>query len=199
MKMTNRRVLSAALCFALTFSTTAIASVGRPGRNYPGAGLAKLTTEGIQESIDHDWPPNIFLPREMIPFVRLILKRSSTFRQQLEQINRARHIRIRVSYISPPPPCGCRALSQIKKYDHGFRDVRVYVFAPGILDPEIIAHEFEHALEQAEGLDLSVLAKTKGSGVYLRANDSFETRRAQRAGRQVDAEFISFRESKLRE
>jgi hypothetical protein len=53
---------------------------------------------------------------------------------------------------------------------------------------ELVAHEFEHLLEQIEGLDLRRLARVKGSGVHEREGQVFETDRAQAAGRVVAAE-----------
>jgi hypothetical protein len=53
---------------------------------------------------------------------------------------------------------------------------------------ELIGHEFEHLLEQIEGLDLKRLARVKGSGVRVLEGRVFETDRAQAAGRLVAAE-----------
>ena len=53
---------------------------------------------------------------------------------------------------------------------------------------ELLAHEFEHILEQIEGLDLRRLARVKGSGVHEVEYAVFETDRAQAAGRVVAAE-----------
>ena len=53
---------------------------------------------------------------------------------------------------------------------------------------ELIGHEFEHLLEQIEGLDLKRLAGVKGSGVRVLEGQVFETDRAQAAGRLVAAE-----------
>ena len=50
---------------------------------------------------------------------------------------------------------------------------------------ELVAHEFEHVLEQIEGLDLRRLARIKGSGVHELQGRVFETDRAQLAGRIV--------------
>jgi hypothetical protein len=50
-----------------------------------------------------------------------------------------------------------------------------------------IAHELEHILEFAEGLDLSRESERKGSGVW-RTDYGFETQRAIDTGRQVERE-----------
>lgn len=53
---------------------------------------------------------------------------------------------------------------------------------------ELVGHEFEHVIEQIEGLDLKRLARVKGSGVREAEPRVFETDRAQSAGRVVAAE-----------
>ena len=52
----------------------------------------------------------------------------------------------------------------------------------------MLAHEFEHILEQIEGLDLPTLSRVKGSGVREVEYAVFETERAQAAGEAVAAE-----------
>jgi hypothetical protein len=52
---------------------------------------------------------------------------------------------------------------------------------------ELIAHELEHLLEKASGLDYISEEKRPGSGVW-RAFGGFETQRAIDAGRQVRRE-----------
>jgi hypothetical protein len=52
---------------------------------------------------------------------------------------------------------------------------------------QYIAHELEHILEFAEGLDLSRESERKGSGVW-RTVYGFETQRAIDTGRRVERE-----------
>jgi hypothetical protein len=52
----------------------------------------------------------------------------------------------------------------------------------------MLAHEFEHILEQIEGLDLLSLSRVKGSGVREVEYAVFETDRAQAAGEAVAEE-----------
>jgi hypothetical protein len=59
---------------------------------------------------------------------------------------------------------------------------------------QCIAHEFEHLLEFAEGLNLSLEAERKGSGVW-RTVSGFETQRAIDTGRQVAREVAEGRRS----
>ena len=57
-----------------------------------------------------------------------------------------------------------------------------------------IAHEFEHLVEQLDGLDLRVLAAGR-RGVWRSAPDTFETERAIAAGRRVLDEIHAFQRS----
>ena len=50
---------------------------------------------------------------------------------------------------------------------------------------EILAHEFEHVIEQLDGVELRA---DPSHGVYQLANGSFETARAVHIGRQVSGE-----------
>ena len=54
---------------------------------------------------------------------------------------------------------------------------------------ELIAHEFEHVLEQLDGVDLQALAHT-GDARQL-ADGAFETARAVTAGQRVAGEVVN--------
>jgi hypothetical protein len=59
--------------------------------------------------------------------------------------------------------------------------------------PELIAHEFEHILEQIDGVDLRARSELAGTGVWNCDDGSFETVRAVRVGRAVARETASRR------
>ena len=61
---------------------------------------------------------------------------------------------------------------------------------------ELVGHEFEHILEQVEGLNLRALADKKGSGVHEVERDLYETDRAQRTGRIVAEEVRATRSAR---
>ena len=64
-----------------------------------------------------------------------------------------------------------------------FGSIRAVVELPCAVDiTELLAHELEHVLEQAEGLDLPALAKDSSSGVLAPARGVYETERARNAG-----------------
>ena len=57
----------------------------------------------------------------------------------------------------------------------------------GTLFAELLAHEFEHVLEQIEGVDLAALAASSGAARQVEAG-VFESERARAAGRAVAGE-----------
>jgi hypothetical protein len=88
-------------------------------------------------------------------------------------------------------PSGYRAFTNIRRFG---REIRADVhLPPGRWLTELVAHEFEHLLEQIEGLNLRVLSRTRGSGVREIERELFETDRAIRAGRVVEAEASGWR------
>ena len=125
-----------------------------------------------------------------------MLRRSPTFRWQCYRIKLANQMRIEVVYTLPIRHNHARAMSTAKKYADGFIQVTVHLYPPRTHDAELIAHEFEHALEQAEGLNLKALAVTRGCGVHQGDDNSYETKRAIIAGETAAGEFVSYRERK---
>ena len=131
-------------------------------------------------------PPNVeFHRRGLEAQIMRIYERSPTFRSQCARISDAWNLRV-VVVIDAAIPSHCRAFSVIQRQG-GW--IRAEVHLPPSTDhSELLAHEFEHILEQMEGLDLRKLARIKGSGVREVQYDLFESDRAQSAGRIVVAE-----------
>ena len=87
----------------------------------------------------------------------------------------------------------CRAFTVIRRQGRGISaDVNV---PPGRHYPELVAHEFEHVIEQIEGLDLRRLAKKHGAGVWEVERGWFESGRAVDVGRIVTAEVFHRRQA----
>jgi len=130
-------------------------------------------------------PANIELSQDLSRIVQDLSDRSPTFRAQCELLARADQLRVRVR-IATSMPSRCRAYTTVTRQG---REIRADVFLPPGRDlVELLAHEFEHLLEQVEGLDLRTLARTRGSGVRTIDGDLFESDRAVRVGRIVAAE-----------
>ena len=130
-------------------------------------------------------PPNVDFPRDLERIVRRIYQQSPTFRAQCERIAAADYLRVTVQ-IDTYIPSRYRAFTIVHRRQSV---IRVEMHLPPSSDhSELIAHEFEHLLEQIEGLDLRALARVKGSGVREVEHAAFETDRAQVVGRVVAAE-----------
>lgn len=138
--------------------------------------------------------PNIIVPEDFMPILREMTRRSPTFRCQWGRLQQARHLRLRIQLTPSLLSSRYQALSTVVRYHAGLIEITIKIVAPSRNYVELIAHEFEHAIEQVEGLDLRALARTKGSLVYRLEDGSFETERAKQAGRRVTHEFQSFRE-----
>jgi hypothetical protein len=77
-----------------------------------------------------------------------------------------------------------RARTAVSRHAHG--SIRATIELPAATDlTELVAHEFEHVIEQLEGIDLRALAQQHADGVIELQNGAFETVRARAAGRQV--------------
>jgi hypothetical protein len=130
-------------------------------------------------------PSNVELARDLEQVLARIYDRSPAFRAQCERIASAGNLRVTVR-IDTSIPSRCRAFTIIHRRGNGIRaDVHL---PPSSGLTELVGHEFEHLLEQIEGLDLRRLARVKGSGVHESEGRAFETDRAQAAGRVVAAE-----------
>lgn len=130
-------------------------------------------------------PANVQLLHAIEDAITLIYDRSPSFRAQCARIAEAENLRVTVR-IDPSISSRRRAYTVVQRDGH---QIRAGVHLPPSSDhAELLAHEFEHILEQIEGLDLPKLAGVKQSGVYETEYGVFETYRAQTAGRIVMAE-----------
>ena len=86
------------------------------------------------------------------PEILEILSRSETFRRQCQRIAAVRVLRVRLG-ISTQPAAEYRAVTVLARYDAGsLRADVTLVFAENYV--ELLAHEFEHVLEQLDGVNL---------------------------------------------
>lgn len=126
-------------------------------------------------------PANVELAQDLARVLTRIYERSPAFRVQCERIGAAGNLLVTVRLDTSIRRC--RAFTRI--YRRGY-----YIRADVHLPPtsaltELVGHEFEHVLEQIEGLDLRRMARMKGSGVREVDGVAFETDRAQTAGRLI--------------
>lgn len=130
-------------------------------------------------------PANIDVPHDLARVLQRIHQRSATFRAQCERIAAADNLRVTVR-IDTAIPSRCRAFTIVQR--RGYDIVAAVHLPPSNALVELIGHEFEHLLEQIEGLDVKRLARVRGSGVRMLDGPFFETDRAQAAGLLVAAE-----------
>ncbi|HJZ72563.1 MAG TPA: hypothetical protein VKE51_12550 [Vicinamibacterales bacterium] len=133
------------------------------------------------------------LPRNVTIFgyetaVRSMLRWSPTFRRQCARLAAAEYLAVQVAPALQPGLPLDHTLTRIAFKPNGRMQAHAYIGSEG--DPlELLGHEFEHILEQLDGVDLPSMARRPATGVYaVRVGGPFETRRALFAGRQVARE-----------
>jgi hypothetical protein len=134
-------------------------------------------------------PPNLLVSSMYLPLVESMLRDSPTFRRQCVRIAAAHGLTVHLSIGSAPMSSGVRAITRMRRSGTGHLTADVNI---GFREnaQELIAHEFEHIIEQLDGVDLAARAALANTGVTLigHTTDRFETTRAQRAGLKVVAE-----------
>lgn len=192
MKTGKRRLISVAvgIAFASISSQTVISSALAEQEKNDEPALAFRMLETAETQL----PLNLSIPDCMKPALCKMLDRSPTFRRQCREIDQSRRLRIVIKLVADIPWPRCRALSTVKRYRDGRLVITTMIVAARNDYVEMIAHEFEHAVEQIEGLDLRKLAFAEGGRVYRTEDGIFETKRAIEAGLIVASEFRSFRE-----
>src|SRR5262245_52402060 len=130
-------------------------------------------------------PPNVAIAEVFRPAVTAMLRNSATFRRQCGRIGRSSglHVIIERSILQGAP--GDSALTRVTRGAGGRLDAEVQIGSFGDA-VTLIAHEFEHILEQLDEVDLSAMAARSGTGVRADSRfGHFETERAVAAGKRV--------------
>ncbi len=122
----------------------------------------------------------------MKPLVEAMLRQSPTFRRQCQRLMDPRLLSILLRHEMLR---GARALTEVTPINGQLS--AVVRLGHGDDYVELIAHEFEHVIEQLDGVDLRARAELPGTGVSECGPkpSSFETVRAIRAGLKVAQEF----------
>jgi hypothetical protein len=131
-------------------------------------------------------PPNVIMPADYDDLVEGMLRSSPTFRGQCSRIGRATqlHIVVQRSVLAPAQS----ALTNLVRQSGGRIHAGVEI---GMLGDVVmlIAHEFEHIIEQLDGVDLAAMAGRAGTGVRADPRTGqFETERAIAIGQRVARE-----------
>jgi hypothetical protein len=128
-------------------------------------------------------PETIQVADELRRSVDTMLRKSPAFRLQCRQIARVPHLyaRIRIDgWLAGKP---YRARTTVHRLPSGAIVADIDITPVG--DPtEWLAHELEHLIEQADGLELRDLARRR-QGAWQSVDEMFETDRAIQMGRTV--------------
>jgi hypothetical protein len=155
----------ASLAFALAAGATLLASRDEGEPRWSGASIR--VTPVLQPCVD------------------VMLQRSRTFRSLFDALSRRSDLRVSIllDERASSNRARHRATTTIRR-SGARREATVLLFDPE-QPVELIAHELEHVREQAEGLNLPLLASAHWPGIFRHWDGTFETRRAQETGEQV--------------
>ena len=134
-------------------------------------------------------PGTIRISSDLQPHVDAMLDDSPTFREQFQRIVSAPKLvitaRVDIGFVQRP----FRARSCIRRYDSGLLVVSIEIGpGTGVEQREWIAHEFEHVIEQLDGVEVVAMAERRRAGAWYSLADMVETTRATKAGQTVRAE-----------
>jgi hypothetical protein len=132
-------------------------------------------------------PNNIEIPSDVRRLVREMWLRSPTFRRQCARIAQAFSWRIQISFRGVPFS-DAWAKTNFDDRD-GFHRANVVLVAADTRTVELIGHEFEHVLEQFDGVDLVRSEGAGARGVRRLSSHGFETERAIDIGKRVAREY----------
>jgi hypothetical protein len=150
-----------------------------------------IGVSGLTQALDAETPlrpartpVRVQLSEDLRRVAAATVERSPTFRSQLDRLGRAAGLVVTARFDPTIDQRSYRARTVIHRLRTG------ELLATVSIDPrgrvvEWLAHEFEHILEQVEGLHLPSLAR-RTTAIWRTGNgEMFETDRAIRAGRRV--------------
>ncbi len=188
--MQRRTVLVMAICAWMGPMRPAIAQTNS------GFGQAHTSFRSVRQYVAAETvparlalPPNFIVPDNFRPVIELMLHDSSTFRRQCQRIAGEPTLTIHLTFAPLSGRSDIRAMTTITREPDG-RQVAHIAIAPRQDLVELVAHEFEHILEQLDGVDLAAHAARPRTGVHAQTGPlaMFETVRATRIGRKVAGE-----------
>ena len=136
-------------------------------------------------------PVAIHVDEHLQPVVARTLEISETFRKQWQRISSERMVVVYVYLGKGAADPTRRAKTEMRRYTTGLLHAVVEI-PPDDDYVELLAHEFEHVIEQIERVDLRALARSGDPGVHEREDGAFETVRAQQAGLAATREAAVF-------
>jgi hypothetical protein len=160
----------------------------------PDAGSPPPARVTLCDAPTFSLPPTIDLEDGLEPVIRWMLEYSPTFRRQCHVLA-VSHVSANVRYTLRAPGAASRARAVFHERSSGLliADIEIGV-SPNLT--ELLGHEFEHVIEQLDGVDLQHLVRR---GQALRMPDgAFETKRAIAAGQRVMGEVADNAPDKMR-
>jgi len=146
-----------------------------------------VSSSGLQDSTPAripPWPCRLIVKPTLLGVVEEAWERSSTLRHQCRELADAHSVVVLVWRKSADSQS--RATTRMGLDSAGV--VVAMVSVPPVSDAiELVAHELEHVLEKARGLDLAAESRRRDTGVW-QAFGGFESQRAIDVGRQVARE-----------
>jgi hypothetical protein len=152
--------------------------------------LASVDTACAADSDEGDVPANIRADPGLTHLLRVMMRQSGTFRDQVRRLRARPHVSVSIVLDEEGPPperSKSRAECVISRYEYGRIVARVRVWSWQNL-PELIAHELEHVIEYVEGTPFRLMAAHPNSRVWELSKGHFETGRAIAAGQHVARE-----------
>jgi hypothetical protein len=191
--VTLRRCAAAGLvsCLLLVHASPTIAQSGSASTR------ARVSFTSVHQYVAADAiprqlaiPPNLVVSEMYRVLIESMLRQSPTFRRQCVRIAAAPSLTVHLEITKPSPGYDVRATTNITRDVNGRLSAAIQI-APLHRVEELIAHEFEHIIEQLDGVDLAAHAAQRHTGVFAIGyrRDIFETMRAKRAGLKVFSEF----------
>ncbi|MEO8256470.1 MAG: hypothetical protein ABI868_03910 [Acidobacteriota bacterium] len=155
-------------------------AAGSGSRQCPTADAAAPSERGPR------LPDSIRVAEDLRPRLHAMLLKSATFRSQCRRLGESPQLDVRVKINLAMTGRTYRAVTRICRQPSG-RIVAAIDLAPYGDPAEWLAHEFEHLIEQIEGVNLPDLERRR-QGAWKSGNQMFETERAVRIGRLVSRE-----------
>jgi len=160
------------------------------------AALARAAQVAACDAPTLSLPDSIGLEEGLQPIVRSALAHSPKFRQQCRVLAAAApRLRASVSVTYGRGISATRARTSLRQSQGGALAAEIEIRSAPELT-ELLAHEFEHLIEQLDGVDLKTL--TKQGMAHRLADGAFETARAIAAGQQVAGEVTNNAPDSLR-
>lgn len=128
-------------------------------------------------------PPTVIVESPLEAYIQKMLNRSEDFRRQCLALAAQPQVYVRVQMVLYGLPPSVFAKTDVQRTSAGplIATVRIQ---PSVNWSEWIGHEFEHILEQVEGIRLKDF-RQNGSGRWESSSDMFESLRAITAGREI--------------